>query len=134
MAWYHKDRKKRLRDFQRVWAKNAYHSPYGDFWNVHPFADEEDFLLKIAMKPEDCQSVDLWWRFEVDVALVTIQSNCKEKKLILDAGGQRRPYPIVFADITKPFISFTDVPDLLSQALQRGISKRSYLKRFRKRS
>lgn len=129
MARFFDDSKRRLRDFQRVWAKDAYSCEYGSYWNVHPFADETEILERIEMKLEECVSVDLWWNYETDVALVTIDAGTPSSTLDVGVFGSERPYPRIFAEITDSVVRRSDVPDILKQALDQGLKKKDFLKR-----
>jgi hypothetical protein len=73
----HHDRHLRLLDFDRrsqehpggVYLHPGHASAY---LPIHPFADEPDLLAKLNLKPEDCRSVDAYWRVGNDVCFLQV--------------------------------------------------------------
>ncbi len=46
-----------------------------EFVTIHPMADEDWWFKKFNENPEICKSVDLYWKFDGDVAFVEIWSS-----------------------------------------------------------
>lgn len=72
-------RKARLRDFERrkAYAPEDVVQVDGTPWEyipVHPLADDDETLARLAMRPEECVNVDLYWRREADVVFVRIST------------------------------------------------------------
>ena len=71
------DRHLRLVDFDRRSQRHPggvyLHASGGDaYLPIHPFADEPELLAKLHLQPEDCRSVDAYWRAGNDVCFLQV--------------------------------------------------------------
>jgi hypothetical protein len=72
-------REKRLKDFEERKCdvvKNCFKTDGFDseFVTIHPLADEDWWFEKFSESPAICEGVDLYWKFDGDVAFVEIYS------------------------------------------------------------
>lgn len=70
-------RARRVKDFEsrKAVPEESVFSVEGVEWEyipVHPLADEVDLLCRLGVSPEQCVSVDCYWRFGDDVALLQV--------------------------------------------------------------
>lgn len=126
MSTFSRQRKQRLRDFERRVRFDDDVGTYRDwrYLTVHPFADETQRLARLEMRPEECRQADAWWHTGSDVVLLYAVAAGKEKQPTTGIWSGHKPFLSVVMNLPDTMATIERLHEAMDRIAACGLPKR----------
>lgn len=127
MSTFSRQKKRRLRDFEKRWRLSTDVRTYRDwrYLTNHPFADETELLGRLSLRSEDCVVADVWWHTGKDVVLLQTWADSEHPSSVDVRWFGSEPYLSIFAKLANSTTTIENLHVLMDQISRRGLPKRT---------
>lgn len=126
MSAYSRQRRFRLRDFQRRYWYDGERRSYRD-WRyviVHPFADDLALLDRLGMAPSECRNADVWWATGKDVVLLQTRAVGEAGQATVRIWCARPPYLSIIARLPDSVTTIQRLHETMDRIASCGLPRR----------
>lgn len=125
MSTFSRQRKQRLRDFERRvrFDDDARRYRSWRYFIVHPFADDAELLKRLEMQPEECRQADVWWHTGTDAVLLMSSATGKAQQPTTCRWGGNRPFLYIATSLPDQLITLERLHEAMDRIAACGLPK-----------
>ena len=134
MSSFSRQRKRRLRHFERRWAvehaggDNCYSHCGCRYLATHPLCDEAGLLERLGLKPEDCRYVHAWCQFGTDAFQLMSEAVGETRHQTIAISSETQDGLTICTRLPVHQISRGDLETAIELVIRHGIPGRKFFR------